>query len=45
MCHRGGDLATAAGWWKAVFAYNTSTSYGRDVFSGADAYAKAAAKL
>ena len=42
MCHRGGDLATAEGWWKAVFAYNTSTAYGRDVFSGADAYAKAA---
>jgi membrane-bound lytic murein transglycosylase B len=45
MCHRGGDLATAEGWWKAVYAYNTSTTYGRDVFSGADAYAKAAAKL
>jgi hypothetical protein len=45
MCHRGGDLATAEGWWKAVFSYNTSTAYGREVFSGADAYAKAAAKL
>jgi membrane-bound lytic murein transglycosylase B len=45
LCHRGGDLATAEGWWKAVFAYNTSTTYGQEVFSGADAYAKAAAKL
>lgn len=44
MCHRGGDLATAEGWWKAVFSYNTSTVYGQEVFSGADAYAKAAAK-
>lgn len=44
LCHLGGDLATAEGWWKAVFAYNRSTAYGRDVFSGADAYARAAAK-
>ena len=45
LCASGGDLATAAGWWKAVFTYNTSTTYGQEVFSGADAYAKAAAKI
>jgi membrane-bound lytic murein transglycosylase B len=45
LCARGGDLASAEGWWKAVLAYNQSVAYGRDVFSGADAYAKAAATL
>jgi membrane-bound lytic murein transglycosylase B len=45
LCSRGGDLSSAEGWWKAVFAYNRSTAYGRDVFSGADAYARAAAAL
>jgi membrane-bound lytic murein transglycosylase B len=45
LCARGGDLSSAEGWWKAVFAYNRSVSYGRNVFSGADAYAKAAATL
>jgi membrane-bound lytic murein transglycosylase B len=45
LCDQGGDLATAEGWWRAMFAYNRSTAYGRDVFSGADAYAKAAATL
>lgn len=45
LCARGGDLASAEGWWKAVFAYNRSTAYGLDVFSGADAYARAAAAL
>lgn len=45
LCSRGRDLATAAGWWRAVLAYNSSVSYGQKVFSGADAYAKAATTL
>lgn len=45
LCALGGDLSSAEGWWKAVFAYNRSMEYGRNVFSGADAYAKAAAAL
>lgn len=45
LCARGGDLSSAEGWWRAVFAYNRSVAYGRNVFSGADAYAKAAATL
>jgi membrane-bound lytic murein transglycosylase B len=45
LCSRGGNLATAAGWWRAVLAYNASVSYGQDVFSGADAYAKEAIRL
>jgi membrane-bound lytic murein transglycosylase B len=45
LCASGGDLSSAEGWWEAVMTYNRSVAYGRDVFSGADAYAKAAAKL
>jgi membrane-bound lytic murein transglycosylase B len=45
LCASGGDLSTANGWWDAVLAYNRSVDYGQNVFSGADAYAKAAAKL
>jgi membrane-bound lytic murein transglycosylase B len=45
LCASGGDLASAEGWWKAVLTYNKSTTYGKNVFSGADAYAKAAAEL
>jgi membrane-bound lytic murein transglycosylase B len=41
MCAIGGDLTTATGWWLAVLTYNTSTQYGRDVFDGQDAYARA----
>jgi membrane-bound lytic murein transglycosylase B len=36
-----GDLAVPARWWRAAFHYNNSVSYGRAVFSAADAYAKA----
>jgi membrane-bound lytic murein transglycosylase B len=43
LCASGGDLATAGGWWHAVLTYNQSVRYGKDVFSGADAYARAAA--
>jgi membrane-bound lytic murein transglycosylase B len=42
LCASGGDLATAGGWWRAVLTYNESVRYGKDVFSGADAYARAA---
>lgn len=45
LCASGGDLGSARGWWKAVLTYNESTTYGQNVFSGADAYAKAAADL
>jgi len=45
LCAAGGDLSSAQGWWKAVFAYNRSETYGKNVFSGADAYARAAATL
>lgn len=45
LCASGGDLATGEGWWKAVLTYNRSNKYGRDVFSGADAYARKAAEL
>jgi membrane-bound lytic murein transglycosylase B len=45
LCASGGDLSSAAGWWEAVLTYNESVTYGRNVFSGADAYAKAAAAL
>ncbi|MFC4854038.1 lytic transglycosylase domain-containing protein [Actinophytocola glycyrrhizae] len=45
LCASGGDLSSAAGWWQAVLTYNRSVDYGRNVFDGADAYAKAAASL
>ncbi|MGI5503062.1 hypothetical protein [Lentzea sp. CA-135723] len=35
------DLGTGQGWWQAVLAYNNSVEYGQNVFSGADAYARA----
>lgn len=37
-----GDLSVPANWWKAVYTYNNSVSYGQQVFSGADAYARTA---
>ncbi len=45
LCASGGDLSSAQGWWKAILTYNESTTYGQNVFSGADAYARAAATL
>ena len=42
LCASGGDLSSPAGWWDAVLTYNASTTYGQNVFSGAEAYAKAA---
>ncbi|WP_367132487.1 lytic transglycosylase domain-containing protein [Saccharothrix sp. HUAS TT1] len=41
LCSDGRDLGTGAGWWAAVLAYNNSTEYGQNVYSGADAYARA----
>ncbi|MFT7839593.1 lytic murein transglycosylase [Saccharothrix sp. BKS2] len=41
LCSGGRDLGTGAGWWDAVLDYNNSTEYGQEVFSGADAYARA----
>jgi membrane-bound lytic murein transglycosylase B len=35
------DLGTGQGWWAAVMTYNNSVEYGQNVFSGADAYARA----
>jgi membrane-bound lytic murein transglycosylase B len=42
LCASGGDLSSPAGWWTAVMTYNESVTYGQNVFSGAEAYAKAA---
>jgi membrane-bound lytic murein transglycosylase B len=42
LCASGGNLSTGKGWWKAVLTYNESTAYARNVFSAADAYARAA---
>jgi membrane-bound lytic murein transglycosylase B len=42
LCAGGRDLATAAGWWAAVFSYNNSVPYGQKVFGLADTYARAA---
>jgi membrane-bound lytic murein transglycosylase B len=39
LCADGRDLATAAGWWKAILAYNHSASYAKLVFHYADTYA------
>jgi hypothetical protein len=39
LCADSRDLATAAGWWAAIFAYNQSTSYADLVFHYADTYA------
>ncbi|GLY66976.1 murein transglycosylase [Amycolatopsis taiwanensis] len=44
LCDKGGDLANPAGWWGAVLTYNNSVAYGQEVFSNADAYARAALK-
>ena len=41
LCAGGRDVGTGAGWWQAIMSYNNSVEYGRNVFSGADAYARA----
>ncbi|HEX7308421.1 lytic murein transglycosylase [Lentzea sp.] len=45
LCGAGArDLGTGQGWWAAVMTYNNSVEYGQNVFSGADAYARASAQ-
>jgi len=41
LCVGGGDLATAAGWHRAVFSYNHDEEYVAAVLARADAYATA----
>jgi membrane-bound lytic murein transglycosylase B len=41
LCADGRDLARPQGWWDAVLSYNNSVDYGQQVFSAADAYARA----
>jgi membrane-bound lytic murein transglycosylase B len=43
LCSGERNLSTGEGWWAAVMTYNNSVEYGQNVFSGADAYAKASA--
>ncbi|WP_378741241.1 lytic transglycosylase domain-containing protein [Nocardia brasiliensis] len=38
LCASGGDLATARGWRKAIFAYNHSDSYVRQIHATATSY-------
>jgi membrane-bound lytic murein transglycosylase B len=42
LCAGARNLATAAGWWSAVFSYNNSVPYGQKVFGLADTYARTA---
>jgi len=44
LCASGGDLATRAGWERAVLAYNPSGTYLRDVYVAASTYAAAAGR-
>jgi membrane-bound lytic murein transglycosylase B len=41
LCSGSRNLGSGEGWWAAVMAYNNSVEYGQNVFSGADAYARA----
>lgn len=41
LCAVGGNLSSARGWWEAVLEYNNSVQYGRAVFDGQEAYARA----
>jgi membrane-bound lytic murein transglycosylase B len=41
LCASGGDLSVPKNWWSALYTYNNSGVYGAQVFSGADAYARA----
>ncbi|HEV2783589.1 MAG TPA: lytic murein transglycosylase [Actinophytocola sp.] len=45
LCANGRDLATAQGWWAAVFSYNNSVPYGQKVFGLADGYARVAQSI
>lgn len=44
LCAGGRNLATASGWWAAVFSYNNSVPYGQKVFGLADTYARIASQ-
>ncbi|MFG1791204.1 hypothetical protein [Nocardia sp. NPDC049149] len=39
LCASGGDLSTAGGWRKAIFAYNHSDTYVRQIRTAATSYA------
>jgi hypothetical protein len=41
LCAGGDDVATPAGWWKAMRVFNPAVPYVQEVFSAADAYAEA----
>ncbi|WP_410580522.1 murein transglycosylase [Amycolatopsis sp. lyj-108] len=41
LCADGDDVATPAGWWKAMRTFNPAVPYAQEVFSAADAYADA----
>jgi membrane-bound lytic murein transglycosylase B len=45
LCSGGRDMGSSEGWWAAVWQYNNSTEYGQNVFSGADAYARASVTI
>lgn len=45
LCAGKRNLATADGWWSAVFSYNNSVTYGQKVFGLADTYARTALSL
>ncbi|MBO0869708.1 MAG: lytic murein transglycosylase, partial [Micromonosporaceae bacterium] len=40
LCSGGRDLATSAGWWSAINAYNAPNAYAQSVFNAADQYGK-----
>jgi hypothetical protein len=41
LCRSVGDLTVPGNWWKAVYIYNNSQSYGISVYSAAQAYSDA----
>ncbi|WP_020496473.1 lytic murein transglycosylase [Sciscionella marina] len=45
LCLNGRRMGSPSQWWGGVFKYNRSVEYGQNVFSAADAYAKAAVKV
>ncbi|MFD9737014.1 lytic transglycosylase domain-containing protein [Umezawaea sp. NPDC059074] len=45
LCSGQRDMGSSEGWWAAVWEYNNSTEYGQNVFSGADAYARASVTI
>ena len=42
LCFSGGDLSTTEGWNKAIYSYNQSSKYIKDVANKANEYARAA---